>query len=137
MKGSTIFTLGAAVLAASIMLPSAPPAFAGQAEAPIVSTAKSMPGDGVRTMAVSYADLNLRSDDGVNRLSGRVHRAAQFVCDLGTRVEPVEQRQDGRNCYDGAMNRANRDIAIAVAAARSSDQLAGMGPPKAIRISSR
>lgn len=136
MQTSILRTCGATALVASTLF-IASPLFAGQADAPIVSTAKSIPGDGIRSVAVSYADLNLRSDGGVERLNGRVHRAAQFVCDLGTRVEAVEQRQDGRNCYKGAMGRASRDIAVVVAEARSTDQLASRGSGRAIRISSR
>ena len=52
--------------------------FAAALVVPTVSQAED-----VRSVRVSYADLDLATDVGQNRLSHRIGFAAQTVCDLG------------------------------------------------------
>ncbi|RJF93941.1 UrcA family protein [Sphingomonas cavernae] len=107
----------AAALAGATLLHAT--AFAGEPE-PMVATA---PPSDARSIAVSYADLDLTEDKSVDRLNTRVRHAARTICEVGG-IKPVKMMQLSGECYDGAMDRATRDIEIAVASARSGDQLA-------------
>lgn len=127
---------GAALAVATFAVPLAP-AFAGQEGRPLISTAKPSPWMAVRSVSVSYADLNLLNQHGRDRLNDRIQRAAQVVCDLEGGIQPLKTWLDGRTCYSGAMERAHRDIAIVVAQARSTDRLARRAGDTAVRVSSR
>ncbi|WOK35322.1 UrcA family protein [Sphingomonas sp. C3-2] len=105
------------VIASAALIAGATTAFAQE---PIVSTANR----NVHTAAVSYADLNLMTEQGVDKLTGRVRIAARSVCDVRYAPRPVGEEMASRKCYSGAMDRASRDIELAVASARSGDQLA-------------
>jgi UrcA family protein len=54
------------------------------------------------TARVSYADLNLNSQAGRERLAGRIESAASVLC-LDTNVEPVSVRMDRARCYRAAV----------------------------------
>lgn len=107
----------AAALAGATLLHAA--AFAGETE-PMVATA---PTSETHSIAVSYADLDLTENKGVDRLNTRVRNAARTICEVGG-IKPVKMIQLSNECYGGAMERATRDIEIAVASARGGDQLA-------------
>lgn len=117
-----------AALAGAALLPAAP-AFAG--EEPMVATARPRE---AQSIAVSYRDLNLVNAAGVDTLNARARRAARAICDVGE-IQPLKQVQDARECYSGAMERAGRDIEIAVAAARNGEQLASRDTARTIGVS--
>lgn len=89
----------------------------------------------MRTAAVSYRDLDLRSEAGIGRLNQRIHAALNMVCgESGTR--DLAARGQALACRKAAKDRATASVQLAVAAARSDTQLAGVSAP-AIRISAR
>jgi UrcA family protein len=71
----------------------------------------SVVGDSIR---VSYADLNLASEDGMDRLGARIYRASAEVCQLTD--QPLIQQMDRLSC----MNTARRDAFTQLAAKRST-----------------
>jgi len=107
-----------------------------QQEGDLVSTAQRAPWAQQRSIAVSYADLNLLQDDGVARLNSRVKYAAKTICDVGD-YQPLTRMLEGRQCFAGAMGRARIDIAAVVAQVRSGERLAARSGGKVIRLSSR
>jgi UrcA family protein len=94
------FSAVAAVLAASVLV------------LPTVSNAA--PVDSVR---VSYADLNLGTDDGASALERRLTYAAETVCDVG-RSQELAQVQASNACHDEAIARVQPAFASAVNAAK-------------------
>ncbi|MCW6532825.1 MULTISPECIES: UrcA family protein [Sphingomonas] len=91
------------VLAISLLV-IALPAAAG----PVTVRARA---DQVRTMRVSYADLNINSDAGLRQLMQRVKGAAEWVCDVSTYMHvPLDEQMAGRTCYDASLARARSDI---------------------------
>ena len=68
---------------------------------------------------VSYADLNLASDEGVDRLKARIRHAASGLC-RSESLEPLSITAVRRNCYrtavDGAFAKVDQLI---------SDRMAG------------
>lgn len=78
------------------------------AQGSIVVTGEPRP-----TATVSYADLNLRSEDGVGNLKHRVRRAANQLC-LEHRVPTIGARLAGRVCRDDALAGAQGQIAAAI-----------------------
>lgn len=119
-------------LAAVPIIIGAMPAMAGGE--PIVATA---PRGQVYSMSVSYADLNLAEQGGVDRLMKRVTYAAEVVCDVSPDLRPLTQKQESSRCYRGAMARAENDINIAVANVRDGTVVASRGSSSAIRIARR
>lgn len=107
------------VLASAALIVGATSAFA---ERPIVSTAAE--NENIRSMAVSYADLNLMTEDGVDRLGNRVRTAARSVCDVRVAIRPLAENMATRKCFNGAMERAGRDVQVAIANVRSGNQIA-------------
>lgn len=79
---------------------------AGYAEKPpvIVQAVLDVP-----TAHVSYADLNLRTQAGVQVLQARVRRAATTIC-MEPQIRELPRVAAGRNCYNTAMTRAQDDI---------------------------
>ena len=67
------------------------------------------------TEVVSYADLNLSSPAGRERLSARVARAASSVCSTQKGFEPLSQVMRERRCRSTALLNARRDIDKAMA----------------------
>lgn len=136
MQDSTIRRICAAALAMAIgATPVA--ALAGQDdERPLYSTAKKAPWGEARSIAVSYADLNLLHAEGVSRLNTRVKNAAEAVCDTGSNTELIFMMLE-RRCFTGAMDRAGLDIAAAVTRARNGDQLASNAQSGMIRLTRR
>lgn len=96
---------------------------AGQAEKPpfIVEGVLDVP-----TARVSYADLNLRSEAGVQVLQARVRRAATTLC-IEPQVRELHRMLLGRKCFNTAMTRASEDIQRA-AVDFSAARVAGKAP---------
>jgi len=69
--------------------------------------------DEVRTMRVSYVDLNINNDAGMRRLMQRVKGAAQWVCDVSvySHVQLNEQMAT-RTCYNASLARARSEIGL-------------------------
>jgi UrcA family protein len=59
--------------------------------APLASAAEA-PAVTVRHLRVTYGDLDLGSDAGVNRLYARLRQAAESVCVYATLASVVDQR---------------------------------------------
>jgi len=64
---------------------------------------------------VRYADLNLRSDEGLRRLEARVRTAAERLCP-GSRSTALRERREGLACRDAAIAGAAPQVRQAVAA---------------------
>ena len=101
---------------ASAILLGASPAFAGQDQPVNVYGEQS---ESVRTERVSYADLNLATDEHRKLLNGRVSDAVKRVClyreSLGRMVE-----SSYNICADGAWSEARPQISQAIARARDT-----------------
>ncbi|WP_088182393.1 UrcA family protein [Sphingobium sp. Z007] len=66
-------------------------------------------GTETRSLAVSVADLNLASTNGMRRADSRVTRAAKQVCGfVNGSVLPVTD--DYRNCFGSAIDGARSDL---------------------------
>ena len=73
-----------------------------------------------QTVAVPYADLDLSTEEGVQRLDQRIDRAARAVCGYnkpvtGSRIRSAEAHQ----CYTEARSRIARQQAQLVERARA------------------
>ena len=66
------------------------------------------------SVRVSYGDLNLTSEEGMDRLGARIYRASAEVCQLND--QPLIQQMDRLIC----MNSARRDAYSQLAAKRST-----------------
>jgi UrcA family protein len=80
---------------------------------PTVSNAAAI--DSVR---VSFADLNLGTEDGASALERRIAYAAETVCDVGRSFE-LAQIQASNACHDDALARVQPAFASAVNAAKT------------------
>jgi UrcA family protein len=82
---------------------------ASAAQPPVVVTKNPGP-----SKVVSYADLNLTSKSGQERLSTRIRAAARDIC-FEDNIEQVKFVAARRHCYDtalsGAFNQMNEAIA--------------------------
>lgn len=107
------------VIASAALVAATTSAFA---QPPMVSTASA--NENVHSATVNYADLNLMTETGVAKLTGRVRMAAKSVCDVRNIVRPLSENMAVQKCFDGAMARATDDIQLAVANIRSGNQLA-------------
>jgi len=65
--------------------------------------------------AVSVADLNLGSPEGIARLNGRIETAAAELC-LTTAVEPIAMRLARTKCYRTAISSGQQQIERMLAA---------------------
>ena len=93
-----------------MFLAAAVAASAASAQRPVVVTADTQP-----TIRVSYADLNLASPSGRERLQGRISEAARTLCIDGN-IDPLETEMDERSCYAASIRDANKQIAQTLAA---------------------
>ena len=71
-------------------------------------------GSSAPSARVSYADLNLQSEEGVDRLQARVRRAASGLC-LNESREALELSLKRKGCYDFAIRGGYAQINQAVA----------------------
>ena len=78
------------------------------AEHPIIVT------EAVESKVVSFADLDLTTNAGVNALYGRLTAAAYLVCDVDVGVDFTRQIR-ARHCYQSAMTDASDQLGRAVA----------------------
>jgi UrcA family protein len=62
--------------------------------------------DAVRSIGVSFADLNLTTDQGIAALYGRLQAAASSVCGPQPSAREIMQSTDWANCRRGAIDRA-------------------------------
>ncbi|MDB5702058.1 MAG: hypothetical protein JWL66_2257 [Sphingomonadales bacterium] len=67
----------------------------------------------LRTVAVSYADLNLHKDAGVAKLTSRVASAVREVC-APRNYTDLAQLRPTLTCRHNSMERAKADIAMAI-----------------------
>jgi len=63
----------------------------------------------VKSLTLSYADLNLGSAEDQRTLYQRLQRAARKVCDT-RRARTGEQVRDSRECYDKALAGAIAEV---------------------------
>jgi UrcA family protein len=108
--------------AALLLLPVATMAHGAHVAPPVNENELIVTGDfgqEVRTMRVSVADLDLRTDHAVQRAGYRIRYAAKIVCDKdGTRE--LYQLGDYRQCYTGAYDGAHDQLSARVAVVRAS-----------------
>ncbi len=79
----------------------------------------------LRTVTVSYADLNLRNEAGVARLTSRVKFAVRQVC------QPMDDNNlaelyPTHNCIQRSMSHAKAGMAFAIARASSGERIAAL-----------
>jgi UrcA family protein len=83
---------------------------ASTAQPPVVITKSPAP-----FKVVSYADLNLASQSGQERLSNRIRSAARDLC-FENNIEEVKFAAARRHCFDAAMTDAFRQMNEVIAA---------------------
>ena len=88
-------------------------------------------GEELVTAAVHYGDLDLASAAGVDALHNRVRRAATRIC-IDPGPQPLDWRQAGIACRDGAIAGAQDQVAAAIAGYGTSGRLASAS--RVIRI---
>lgn len=111
----------AALLAASLVTPAQAQ---DQWADDVVATAQRLEGN---LITVSYADLNLANDNGVQRLTHRVRNAAKQVCGAaGQDIRPLPTVMISQRCYRDSMTRASDDIQVAVDHVRNGTQVASL-----------
>lgn len=79
--------------------------------------------DGTRSIKVSYTNVDLRKDDGVEQLNHRIKQAARTVCGFSY-AHGWEDYIASRNCVRKAITKASNQVKVAVARARDGKQLA-------------
>lgn len=84
------------------------------------------PARGLPYTFVRYGDLNLAHPAGVAELYGRVHRAAETLCD-DYRVRDIGRAMAGSDCMAFAMGNARISMNRAIAFHRSRQQFASRG----------
>lgn len=100
-----------ALAASAIMVPAAVRA----EKAPLVVEGQT----GNPTIYVGFADLNLGNSAGVDRLQGRVRRAAEKLCI--EHQQPLNRTMAGFACRDEAVSGAQSQIETAIAGLQSGN----------------
>lgn len=103
------YKIGAAALAAAIATLGVPAMLQAAERPTIVEGIVDRP-----TAVVSYRDLNLASDEGVDRLQARVRRAATRIC-VTPGFKPLPEQIAENGCRDEAVAGAQEQIQMAVA----------------------
>ena len=80
-------------------------------------------GEELVSAVVHYADLDLSNPAGIEALNGRVYRAATRIC-IEPGPQPLQWRQVGITCRDGAVAGAQSQIALAIADSGNPNRLA-------------
>ena len=80
----------------------------------------------LQTRIVHYSDLDLTKSDGITRLDRRIRTAARSVCRLGDPRDLFVQTAITK-CRSAALASAERQTQLAIANARSAQQLASAG----------
>ncbi|MFC7537389.1 UrcA family protein [Sphingomonas sp. GCM10030256] len=91
---------------------------AALAQPPVIVEATRFPQE-----RVSFADLNLTTEGGVDSLRWRVRGAADRVCNSNS-IEVLDTRLKAMRCYRGAISAGFSDIDRIVASRRSGAALA-------------
>jgi UrcA family protein len=99
--------------------------------APDIQVSSSSANHGVRTAAVSYADLNLRSESGVAQLTSRVQSAVKQVCEPRN-YSDLAQLRPTLTCRHSSMDRAKADIALAVEKHANTERTAAIASFQAV-----
>ena len=86
-----------------------------------------------RSVRVSYADLNLASLDGQDKLQGRINYAAKYVCEDG--LTTLQLMSDEFACRGSAVEGARPAFEAAVAEARRHGTVTVLGA--ALTVSSQ
>ena len=81
----------------------------------------------VESMKVSYADLDLASDAGQQRLERRIGFAAYLLCDLGESSKELDLAYATKTCRTASIAGAQPAFDAAVAAARRGTVTVGEG----------
>jgi UrcA family protein len=71
-----------------------------------------------RSVKIEYSDLNLATERGSQAMYRRLRSAAREVCGATPDLRELQLRVSWRECYDGAIDRAVREI--------GSDQLSAL-----------
>lgn len=79
--------------------------------------------DGTRSIKVSFADVDLRSDDGVEQLNHRIRQAARTVCNVSF-ANGWDEFVASRQCVRKAVIKASDQLKVAVARVRDGRQMA-------------
>jgi UrcA family protein len=98
---------------------------AAKYRSPEIQVSSSTADEGVRTLAVSYADLNLRNEVGVAKLTSRVKSAVKQVCEPRNYTD-LAQFGPTLTCKHSSMDRAQTQIANAVAQSAGGDRVAAL-----------
>lgn len=85
----------------------------------IVSTA---PRGETESITVSFADLNINTEDGWARLDGRLRAAARTVCDVRPEQESLVREKATARCFRSALSKG-REAGREMMAARQSGTL--------------
>lgn len=85
---------------------------------PGIAFASPSPAEAPRSSVVRYADLNLSTNEGIERLMTRIKQAGKQVCDYGNGFTDLTGRQHERRCYKTAVDNAVRQINNPVLTAR-------------------
>ena len=88
---------------------------------PVPASAGNLP-----TRIVQHGDLDLTKPDGIAWLDGRIRAAARSVCRLGDPRDLFIQTAI-KKCHSAALASAERQTQLAIANARSAQQLASAG----------
>jgi UrcA family protein len=75
---------------------------------------------GAPTARVNYADINLQTVAGRDRLTRRIRSAASLLCNEAT-VEPLEMRMERIECYRFAVASGTAQVAGLTARQSASD----------------
>jgi UrcA family protein len=102
MKNTALLTAFCALVSVNTLIPT--PVFAQDEESVVTA-----PRSDLRTRHVSYDDLNLATEKGIDRLRLRVRHAAQDVCDADGSA--LTQFYHARKCIRGAIAGAEPQIA--------------------------
>ncbi len=87
---------------------------------PVIIEGSSLPSE-----RVSFADLNIESQDGVRTLKARIRSAAGRIC-LSNQVEPLRARLNAMTCFRTAIGNAHGQMDRIVAERASGTSLVAM-----------
>jgi UrcA family protein len=81
------------------------------AAAQVSAQAPASPEQQVQHRLVPYADLDLTTQKGQDKLDARLRRAAASVCETNTGPHPLNEAMAARRCYRDALQSAQRTMA--------------------------
>lgn len=94
------------LLAAFVIVALGAPAYAGTEASTVLS------GKSVKSVKVSYADLNLEKSEGAKTLYRRLQKASKQVCDVRaiSAEGSLSRVAEGRQCYRDTLSEAVAEI---------------------------